>query len=118
MADINDLVQDFWRTSSDGADGEAYIAMRRLLEILQECFDIFEVSFDNISFCAAVDLADKYLKYPSLEPQVVDPEVRAKFKILLYGYQTMFEQSSSLVWADNFLAESHTCDSPEQEFPS
>ena len=66
-------------------------------------------------FCAAVDLADEYLKYPSLEPQVVEPEVRAKFKILLYEYQTMFEQSSSLVWADNFLAESHTCDSPEQD---
>lgn len=49
MADINDLVQDFWMTSSDGADGEAYIAMHRLLEILQECFDILEVCFDFIS---------------------------------------------------------------------
>ena len=36
MADINELVEDFWRTSSHGADGKSYFAMRRLLEILQE----------------------------------------------------------------------------------
>jgi hypothetical protein len=49
MADINDLVQDFWRTSSDGADGESYLSMRRLLHVLQECFHTLEVCFDFIS---------------------------------------------------------------------
>jgi hypothetical protein len=107
MADINDLVQDFWRTSSDGADGGLYLAMRRLLGILQECFHIFKVCFDIISvFATAVDLADKCLKrladpierslyYPDhLE---LEPEVRAKFKILFNGYRKMFDQSFSLV---------------------
>ena len=47
MADINEFVQDFCRTSSDGANEESYLAMRRLLEILQKCFDsnTFEVFF-------------------------------------------------------------------------
>ena len=52
MADINDLVQEFWRTSSDGAVGagsESFFAMRRLFENLQECFVILEVCFDIIS---------------------------------------------------------------------
>ena len=43
MADINDLVQEFWRTSSGGTVGESFFAMRRLLEILREFFDILEV---------------------------------------------------------------------------
>ena len=34
MTDIHDLVQEFWRTSTDGADGESIIAMSRLNEIL------------------------------------------------------------------------------------
>ena len=47
MTDIYDLVQEFW-TSSDGAVGASFIAMRRLLEILQlvlwkVCFDIIFV---------------------------------------------------------------------------
>ena len=41
MADINDLVQEFWRTSSDGDVGASFLAMRRLFEILQECFNLF-----------------------------------------------------------------------------
>ena len=45
MTNINDLVQDFWRSSSDGTDGESLFAMRRLLEILQKCLDSFEVCF-------------------------------------------------------------------------
>jgi hypothetical protein len=43
MTDINDLVQEFWRTSSDGAVGATFFAMGRLLKILQECFNISEV---------------------------------------------------------------------------
>jgi hypothetical protein len=59
MRDINDLVQELWTTSSDGVVA-SFFAMRRLLEILQGCFDSLEVCFDNISFFAtAVDLADK-----------------------------------------------------------
>ena len=49
MTNINDFVQEFWWTSSDGAVGAPFFAMRRLLEILQECL---RVSFDIISvFC-------------------------------------------------------------------
>ena len=47
MTDINDLVQEFW-TSSDGAVGASFIAMRRLLEILQGCLDSWKVCFDII----------------------------------------------------------------------
>ena len=55
MTDINDLVQEFWRTSTDGTDGESLFAMRRLFEILQKCLDSFEVRF----ILTALDLADK-----------------------------------------------------------
>ena len=49
MTDINDLVQEFWRTSSDQDVGASFYAMRRLFEILQECFYLFEkVCFDII----------------------------------------------------------------------
>jgi hypothetical protein len=55
-ADIKDLVQEFWRTSSDGVDGASLVAMRRLFEILDKCFD---VRFDIISvFVTAIDLAN------------------------------------------------------------
>ena len=46
MTDINDLVQEFWRTSTDGVDGESIFAMRRLHEILQVCFDIISIFCD------------------------------------------------------------------------
>ena len=55
MTDINDLVRDFWsfwKTSSDGAVGASFFAMRRLHEILQKCFDILEVCFNIISVFA------------------------------------------------------------------
>ena len=35
LTDINDLVQEFWRTSSDGPVGESLFEMRRLHEILE-----------------------------------------------------------------------------------
>ena len=60
MTDIDDLLQEFWRTSSDGASGSSFLAMRRLLEILQGCFDFLEVCFDIISvFATAIDFADE-----------------------------------------------------------
>ena len=46
MTDINELVQEFLMTSSDGAVGASLFAMRRLFEILQKCFDNLKVCFD------------------------------------------------------------------------
>ena len=46
MTDINDFVQEFWRTSRDGADGVSVFAMRSLLEILQRCYGDLKVRFD------------------------------------------------------------------------
>ena len=40
MTDINDVVEEFWRTSSDGAIGASFFAMRRLHEILQRCLEV------------------------------------------------------------------------------
>ena len=40
MTDIHDLVQEFWRTSTDGADGESVIAMCHLNEILELCLKV------------------------------------------------------------------------------
>ena len=45
MTVINDLVQEFWRISTDGTDGESLLAMHRLFEILQKCLDSSEVCF-------------------------------------------------------------------------
>jgi hypothetical protein len=52
MTDINDLVQELWRFSSDV--GTSFFAMCRLLKILQRCFDSLEVSFDIFSVFAIV----------------------------------------------------------------
>ena len=40
MTDINDLVQEFWRTSSDRAVGASFFEMRRLYEILEGCLKV------------------------------------------------------------------------------
>ena len=40
MTDIHDLVQEFWRTSTDGADGEPIFAMCRLHKILGRCLEV------------------------------------------------------------------------------
>ena len=108
MTDINDLVQEFWGTSSEGVFGASFFAMRRLLEILQLCFDKFvTVCFDIISiFATAVDLADKNLQihvltnlnYSSSSESAqsdLDDRMRAKFKILFDGYRKMLDQSIS-----------------------
>ena len=59
MADINDLVQEFWKTSSGGTVGPSFFEMRRLFEILQKCFDDLEVHFYISVFATGFDLADK-----------------------------------------------------------
>ena len=48
MSDVNDFVQEFRRTSSDasGAVGASFFAMRRLLQVLQQCYDNTNVCFD------------------------------------------------------------------------
>ena len=40
MTDINDLVQDFWSTSTYGVDEESIFTMRRLHEILRRCLEV------------------------------------------------------------------------------
>ena len=40
MTDINDLVQEFWRNSSDGAVGASFFEMRRLYEILNKYLQV------------------------------------------------------------------------------
>jgi hypothetical protein len=104
MTDISDFMQEFWKTSSDGAVGVSFFAMCRLLEILQGCFDNLEVCFDIISiFATAADLAEKKNLQKSANSNSrhysaqsdFDDQIRAKFKILLDGYRKMFDQSFS-----------------------
>ena len=40
MTNFNDLVQEFWRTSTDEVNGESIFAMRRLHKILGQCFEV------------------------------------------------------------------------------
>jgi hypothetical protein len=93
MTDINNLVQEFWRTSSDGAVEAPFFEMRRLLGILQKCFDYLDVCFDIIA--NAVNLTNKNLQpNSSFYPSKSDlDEFGAKFKTLLDGYCKMFDQS-------------------------
>ena len=56
MTDINDLVQEFWRTSSIRDIGASFVAMRRLFEILETCSEVCVI----ISvFATTVGLANK-----------------------------------------------------------
>ena len=103
MTDIYDLVQQFWRISSDGAVGAPFFEMRRLLEILQGCFRNVQVCSNMTSvFATAVDLADKILQTAnsnsrnySAQSVLDNTEIRHKFKILFDGYQKIFDQSLS-----------------------
>ena len=58
IIEINDFVQEFWRTSSNGAvDSESssnFFALRRLLDILQESLDFLEVCILFPLFATAV----------------------------------------------------------------
>ena len=87
MTDINDLVQEFCRTSSDV--GASFLAMRCLLEIFRR---IFVVCYFRFGDC--IYLADKILQSPANDDSET-PQFRAKFKILLYEYQKMFDHSFS-----------------------
>ena len=103
MTDINDLVQEFcqWRTSRDGVVGASFFEMRRLLEILQEFFDL-EVCFDSI-FATAVDLADKNLQtrmsaeWHYSAQSDLDNRIDAKYKMLFDGYRKMFDNSLIII---------------------
>ena len=95
MTDINDLVQEFWRTSCDEAEA-SFFAMRRLLNILKVNVDIISV------FATTIDLADKKLQVLSQShsrdfsaQRYYGLECRAKIKILLDGCQKMLDQSLS-----------------------
>ena len=52
ITDVSELVQEFRMTSNDGAVGESFkfFAMRRLVEVLEQCFDSLEVRFGIICF--------------------------------------------------------------------
>jgi len=89
MTDINDLVQDFWRTSSHGTDGESFLAMRHLFEILQECFHVFERQA-------------KPNDSPVNSGHLDETKIRTKFNMLFDEYRKMFDQSFWLVWAEWF----------------
>ena len=56
MTDINVLVQELWRTSSDGTIGPSSFAIRGPFEILQWYFDNIRVLFDFISVLAVICL--------------------------------------------------------------
>ena len=90
MTDINDLVQEFLRTSSNGDAEASLFEMRCLHDILVGYLEVSLYSSESI-FTAAVDLADYYSSQPVLD----GTEDRAKFKILLDGYRKMFDQSLS-----------------------
>jgi hypothetical protein len=94
MADIDDLVQEFWRSTGDGAVMTSFFPMRRLLEILQKCFNT--VCFDNISFfLTAVNLVSKKLQMStnSLVCYAAQDQIRDKFKMLFDRYRKIFDQS-------------------------
>ena len=99
MTNIDYLVQEFWRISSDAVTGAPFFEMRRLLKILESCL---EVRFDLISVFATA--ADKDVQPESgswydltrSDGEVeVDDRIRPKFKRMLDGYRKMFDHSLS-----------------------
>ena len=98
MTDISDIVQEFWRTSNDGAVGvsQSFFAMRRLLEILQECLRVC-FFFISVFFTIGVDLADINLQMPNswYYSDHWNSDDQAKIMILFDGYRKMFDQSLS-----------------------
>ena len=89
ITDINDLVQEFWRTSSDGAFGASFFAMRRLHDILQMCFGVLEVCFVIISVSVtAVDLADNHMIiYRCLPSRTLTTKSEPNLKYYLMGIE-------------------------------
>ena len=112
MTDINNLVQEFRRTSRD--IGESLFAMRRLFEILQKCFGIW-VCFNIITvFATAVNLADNlqnlakpqrgdenYRHFFWALRERIRERIRARYddqikaSLQLYGYRKMLDRSLS-----------------------
>ena len=90
MTDINDLVQEFWSTSSDRDVGESLFGMRGMLRLHEILEDYLKVSLYWFRFATAVDLADYYSQWVDLD----ETESR-EFMILLYGYRKIFDQSLS-----------------------
>ena len=98
MTDINDLVQEFWRTSSDGAIEASFFEMRRLLEILRNCIGVLDVCFDIVSVFATAadkDVQSDHWFGAILSDHQVDDRIRAKLKRLFDGYRNMFDHSLS-----------------------
>ena len=88
MTDIDNLVEEFRRTSSDV--GASFFAMRRLLDILQDILDVCLILFPFLL------IAQKNLQmFANPRPYSIqsDDETRAKIKTLLDGYRKMFDQS-------------------------
>ena len=91
VKDMNDLVQELWRTSRDRNVEVPFVAMRRLHKI---CLAIFEVCFNIIFvFTTAADLANKNLQVPDYSEQ--SDRIRAKLMILFDGYQKIVDWSTS-----------------------
>ena len=100
MADINDLVKEFWSTSRDGTVGASLVAMHRLFEILQRCFVSFEVCFHIIPvFLTAIHLADKNIQRMANPSQAV--LIRTKLKLLIDGHRKMLDHHflNAKIWA-------------------
>ena len=103
MTDIDALVEEFWRTLTDGAVGVSFFKMRRLLEILKQCLNMSEVCFVIIPvFATAIDLADKnsqnswqWHSAHSAAKWDPDDQIRVKFKMLFDRYRKMFDLSIS-----------------------
>jgi hypothetical protein len=92
MTDINDLVQDFWRTPSDGAAGASFFAMRRLLEILEECLEVCFVIISFLQLPSTLLIKSQISNswHYSAQSDLNETEFRAKFKILFDRYGEMF----------------------------
>ena len=104
MAEVNDLMRDFWAPATDGDVGASIFAMRRLHDILQQWFFVTsEVCFDVVSISANVvddknpqNSANLNSRYCSAQSDLDDSErITTDFKILLHGYRKMFDQSFS-----------------------
>ena len=86
MTDIDELTQEFWRTSSDEVVGASF-AMRCFHDTLQHCLEVCFV------LATAFDLTDENLQVSGKSD--FDDRIRDKFKILFDAYRKMLDQSFS-----------------------
>ena len=97
MADINDLLQDFW-SSSNGAVGVSLTAMCRVFGILRKCFKFkfLKVCFNVIPvFVGCVDLADNNLQKSSNRDTWHYRDESLDVRMVFHGYRKMIYQSFS-----------------------